>query len=752
MSPMIPTGTNPSRGRRSTVLRWSMVALLASIAALPPVLAPTVSAVTSEPGQRSVSESLRVLFARAETVYRSSREDSIEFFDRIVETLERESSLDDEGQLLLRRSLVYRTVARWESGERDSRETDAQLDRIIDLDPTFEFNNDTTPARLADRMEVRRERKVGFLRISVLPADAEVEIDGRVLEPIPDLLSVLAGDHVIVAERSGHASLRVEAEVTANRVEAVGLVLERSSTAVQIATIPAGVTVLIDGQPVGETRPATPDWRLVDTADSAAGAASAPLHIDGLLPGSHEVELRRDGYRTYRSRADFPDLADYSLGVVSLARSEGLVVLRGLPEGARLVIDGEQVQPQGAAGTPPRVTLSVGDHQIVVSHNSDVFERDVSIGEGDTLTIDIDLRAGLAFIGVVGGDEIGRDSVRGEIARGLSASEEWFLLDRSAGRALRQVGVDADMLGSVRRGNTRQWRGARERIEAQVSAALLVFAELSDERSSSSYTLWTWAAGGAVGSPSTKVLPFDDRDALRSFVADLDRALPGPLIWLGARMIDSELGADPIVVDVAPNGPAERAGLEVGDEILTVDSARTATVAAVLDALDGHDAFSALRFEYRRGEDRGSLTVSLRSGPQVAPLTDRSRAEAVVWAAARTADERDAGIVPRWILRMTMAGVLMRAGSWGEAASVLQSIDAPQDAPFGNAAVDYWLGLALLAAEGGDLDAARSAFQRAAANPHATLFHNDGPLVAPRARARLAQVDRVQLQREQQDP
>jgi hypothetical protein len=48
------------------------------------------------------------------------------------------------------------------------------------------------------------------------------------------------------------------------------------------------------------------------------------------------------------------------------------------------------------------------------------------------------------------------------------------------------------------------------------------------------------------------------------------------------------------------------------------------------------------------------------------------------------------------------------------------------------------LGIALTALGPSYRDAAVQAFERAAAEPQARLFHNDGPYVAPRAAARLA--------------
>ena len=58
----------------------------------------------------------------------------------------------------------------------------------------------------------------------------------------------------------------------------------------------------------------------------------------------------------------------------------------------------------------------------------------------------------------------------------------------------------------------------------------------------------------------------------------------------------------------------------------------------------------------------------------------------------------------------------------------------------GRGTVDYWLGMAYTIAGPQFRAQAQQSFERAAGDPEARLFHNDGPWVAPRARARLAEL------------
>ena len=71
------------------------------------------------------------------------------------------------------------------------------------------------------------------------------------------------------------------------------------------------------------------------------------------------------------------------------------------------------------------------------------------------------------------------------------------------------------------------------------------------------------------------------------------------------------------------------------------------------------------------------------------------------------------------------------------AAEALRGITAPESAGVGQATVDYLLGIALLEVDpAAYLETSRGLIARAA-EAGGRLEHNDGPLLAPRARARL---------------
>ncbi len=111
--------------------------------------------------------------------------------------------------------------------------------------------------------------------------------------------------------------------------------------------------------------------------------------------------------------------------------------------------------------------------------------------------------------------------------------------------------------------------------------------------------------------------------------------------------------------------------------------------------------------------------------------------DAIAYTELRLMDER-ARPAERWVVRLNQALVLLRARDYEGAVRLLRDVAAPDNPDgVGRATVDYWLGVALSHAGTTYHDAAVEAFRRAADAPGARLDHDDGPWVAPRARARL---------------
>lgn len=94
--------------------------------------------------------------------------------------------------------------------------------------------------------------------------------------------------------------------------------------------------------------------------------------------------------------------------------------------------------------------------------------------------------------------------------------------------------------------------------------------------------------------------------------------------WLGVAIADPdpmELGEKPVsgvlIADVVPGGPAQLAGVQKGDQILSVDGKSTDSYLALRRAIEAHRVGDTVAVKVRRGEKEITLRVTLGVMPDV---------------------------------------------------------------------------------------------------------------------------------------
>jgi hypothetical protein len=689
---------------------------------------------------QATSERLRVLFPRAELMLRTGDvAGAIAVLDRLIGLAEDTDALrSDADHLLLRRAYLLRAELRWEEGERGA--VDADLDRVIELDPSYEMAEGAVPSALRSRFRGRRERKVGFLRVGRFPANARIALNGRALDEVPDLLPVLAGDYVVTGSLPGYAGAREEVRVRANRTEGVGITLERSSATLRLVTRPAGAALIVDDEFIGATQaPSEADQRDADGEPSPG--ESAQLVVDGLLPGWHDIEVSLAGYRPLRQRLEVPDLADYDLGVLELQRSLGVLLVRGLPPGANLLIDGESVGPD--RGTmessntvdSARLSLTIGTHTLLVdAGRAGVYETSFTIGDDETTAVDVQVRPAIAWLGAIGGDALDRDAVRSAVLPALEAADRWALLDRAGDRQVllqRAEVTPAALTGQ----DADAWEAFEGEAREALGAGIFVAAALPPGGPAAYTDLRVWAADDAVPAVTMRV-DLGGSEELAAFLTALADPLPAARAWLGAQTMDDPAGGA-VVVDVAPGSPAALAGVVFGDRIATFDGAAIAGSSDLSRSVAQAQPFASVLIGIDSASGPREVRAALGSSPYVPRPQGQDRLAPVVWAAAAAEISRGGSTRPAWSLQLLQGMVALRAGAPRRAAETLGRITVQSSAPFGAAAVDYWHAVALLALPAPDLDTAAMVLRRAAQSEHGRLLHNDGPRVAPAARALL---------------
>ena len=262
---------------------------------------------------------------------------------------------------------------------------------------------------------------------------------------------------------------------------------------------------------------------------------------------------------------------------------------------------------------------------------------------------------------------------------------------------------------------------------------------LSDDLVATHADLWMWPPAPGPPQPDYLRVALDDGLAVRLITEAFAPQVAVERPWLGALLIDTDAVPWPVVTDVTRGGPASAAGIHVCDMIVSIDGTQIETVAEVREQFSAHAAESAAALEVSRDGSAQVVGLTLDASPAVLPFRSPDLIYPVVSAMLSASIETDDPGEADWVLQLNQAAVLLHAGAWEEAVRALRAIEAPTGAGLGQGAVDYWLGIALAALGPSYFETARHSFSRAAAVPDARLFHNDGPWVAPRARARLGE-------------
>lgn len=723
------------------VTRWTLALLALSLMALwgAPVAVAQDSGELEPPGaeilEEDLEEDLDELLERAEELFASPQQaESIPLYGQIIGLLERREAagrLDDEGRELIKRSRSRRAEALFDPS--DPAPAEAELAAILRLDPSYLLPEGRVSPRLVDLMERVRAASVGALDLKIDPPDAELLLDGEFLGTAAGLQEVLAGPRRLVVRRPGYSPVEMDVEVPADDILPVELALERSSAVVRFEVLPAGVEVLLEGVVVA----------VAAVAEGAPEGSPASVVVEGLAIGSRRLELRKPGFRAAGLDLEIEALTDYTAAPVALERSLGTIVLSEVAAGAVLLVDGAPRPSAGERRLGLRLDLPPGTHRIEVRAGSaGLFESQIELADRQLLEVAVRLRPALVLLGVLGGDRVAATQLEGRLAAGLGSLAEWALVDRAA-EASALVGNAAIDRFLLRRlaaepfgAEEPDWRALQSEVDRELAGSLYLLAVLSDDLFASQADLWLLASAPGPSRPARRRVSLESEGALGELAAQLDRPLRLTSAWLGARLIDSAAAGGPVVATVEEGGPAAAAGLQPGDRVTAVDGRPVARARDLSERLAGREEGASLELALVGDAGPREATVTLGATPLVLPLAGSGSLDPAVAARLSSLEADPAQADLAWLVQLNRGVLLMRGGEWESAVRALRGITAPAAGGIGQGTVDYLLGVALLETDRTQyLDNARRLFAGVAAG--ARLHHNDGPLLAPRAQARL---------------
>lgn len=158
---------------------------------------------------------------------------------------------------------------------------------------------------------------IPLIPVTITPAEATLTLDGNPITVEAGGLAIPAGVHVVVAKLPGHHEAKLD--IPAERVAGYKLdvALPPIGTLVSLSGAPSGASIYVDDQPVG-------------TAPLAA-----PLEVP---VGSHAVEVKMSGYRSYRTSAEFAQDSRATLRIGKLRPdNRRRTIIAGAATGAALV-------------------------------------------------------------------------------------------------------------------------------------------------------------------------------------------------------------------------------------------------------------------------------------------------------------------------------------------------------------------------------------------------------------------------------
>lgn len=719
---------------------------------------------------------LEILFAAAEDAFFDAADPTVAAaeIDRVLDALEEQrhtGELSAKARSLLVRALAYRAELRHELDDADG--ADEDLGRILELDPRAELDREAVSADLVERFARIRKERVGELRVTADPPDLELSIDGRAIAlgggeeaagegeeagdellgalgegegaeeaPPPEtVVTLLAGIRLVEATRPGYAPLAQEVEVTAGRETPLALTLERISAVIRLHTRPVAAEVTLDGVPYGET---------TGVAGERFAAAenlgryrreefSSEFLVPDVEPGLRVIEVKKEGYRPFRAELRVSDLRDYDMPPIVLDEQRGTLVLRGLDADADLEIDGREARPESRGAETARISLGPGEHQVQVTRGrTRMFSTRVRLADRQTIEINVRLRPGLAFLGVLGtkGDDLAR-----ALRLGLAQGERWSLLDRSpeAREVLPKAGLTAESARRAAEGDAAavDWPRVQTAVDARAPGLVYVLAVVADDLLGSQADVWIWAAAPGPARPDRLRIDLGRPAEIERLAGYFHRVLPLRRPWLGALVVSSDASPHPVIADLTPGGPLAATGARVGDQIVAIARVPVFSGADVEARLLAAETGETVDVGLQTPGGTQNVQVTLGTSPRLysRPLPDRP--DAIAYTELLLIDER-ARFAERWVVRLNQALVLLRTRDYEGAVRLLRDLEAPENPNgVGRATVDYWLGVALANAGSSYREAAAEAFHRAAEVEGARLGHHDGPWVAPRARARL---------------
>ena len=626
------------------------------------------------------------------------------------------------------------------------KEARADFVSLLKVEPGYQLSGQVSPRILTMFDEVFKAN-VTELRLAIIPADAEVMLDGARV-PAIGTIPIAVGDHTVSATRIGFKPATQPFTAVAGAPIAIdALVLERVATVFRFVTAPAGVEIVVDGISHGVTKPGPPPAEYAEKAAKAgvtAAELSSVLTVLDLPVGAHRIEFKKDCFVRAERRQTVDQLNDYVIDPVKLEPAVASLSVASNQAGTIVLIDGLQ------RGVAPMTIADVceGQHLVELKSASGRYFQRVDARTGQKIAVEGTLRPAFALVSSSGPAALNTDlrltiekqfqssqSVTlfappaDEAAKALSAEKlpaDWLAFDSNK----RPLGTAAEV-AMVTRGDL------SARLSRQFDAQGIASVTVPSAAARNRLVVTLLAAGSA--DPDVIDLDLDSPEATSQAVGRLDRGLTFFKPTLGLTAVDVVDMEGPVIVAVDPNGPAAKAGIQAGDILLKANAQPVADAAALIALLAGRKADEDLTLDLKdRAGAARKVDTKVIMTPRLIGLNDQSLMINKILVDLRSRLQTQGDPLTDSVMRLNLAVALARAGNWSEARLELQRVKLGDGPGVAAGTVQYLLGLA--AERMGNIAEAEAAWKTAAQTT--ALETEDGLPVKDLAEARLQGLQR----------
>ena len=217
--------------------------------------------------------------------------------------------------------------------------------------------------------------KTGSILIESKPSKARLYLDGKEVGKTPaNLRSIVPGTHEVEVWMDGYEVWSESVNIEGDKEKAITAVLQIKTGSVIIESTPPNASVFLDGEEVGKT----------------------PANLKSIVPGTHEVEVRMDGYEVWSESVIVEEDIKKTI-TAALQIKTGSVIIESTPSNASVFLDGEDI-----GNTPANLKSIVpGRHNVEVRMEGyEIWSESVDI-EAEiekTLTAVLDIKTGSIMI------------------------------------------------------------------------------------------------------------------------------------------------------------------------------------------------------------------------------------------------------------------------------------------------------------------------------------------------------------------